>query len=431
VLIDVPALKGWLLGSRVGPVLTSDVLKVADARRSRARAAFDRSVRLRVAGDRSGSARALDRALDKWSDRIPGACRRLIVSSVVPVDEPDDHEHRTASLLDAIDGARPDPSATEDWLHARYALTAHGRFEAAGAARANARDSAVLLDDPERADLLALVAAVRAAADLDDLTAIERLAPALRVGHVPPGLLDAVDRHLRIRNGDQRGAEPGDAAFRRVIEGASVALVGPAPLVRPAAAEIDACDVVVRLGHRGPSTLPPRHLGGERTDIAYYNRGVGRSLVQELPDFLRELRFAVLKQPGQDLGIVPTRVMCSPAPLLFAGEPLLGTIALFDLLLSNPASLKIYGMSLYASPDAYSDGYWRREAPPPWARCRSFAGHDLLDQVNYVRGLSSIEGVVPDEQLAEVLRMSEREYLRTIDRHYGAPTWTLPLASKG
>jgi len=129
-----------------------------------------------------------------------------------------------------------------------------------------------------------------------------------------------------------------EQAFDDYIRGRTVALVGPAVPLRDQRAEVDAHDVVYRVGVHGDH----HPLYGTRADVGIVNSQKSRriSAGQHL-DRIRNLDWLIHKA-GAGEPPVPHRRAHLPV-----GTPNLATIALHDLTFFGPASVTVFGVDFF------------------------------------------------------------------------------------
>jgi hypothetical protein len=205
-----------------------------------------------------------------------------------------------------------------------------------------------------------------------------------------------------------------------MVDGKTVALVGPAPSVGDQQREVDAHDVVVRVG----ADHWPWRGYGDRIDIAVLDGfHSGRWLQNDLrtpsgvPVHLPK-GVPVLLKAGYD---VPDRLgfVCRPWPMW---NPLQMTLTLWHFAALNPASVSVFGADFYVTPGkAYQETDWEYENTvgekgvtfAHYVLGRSGTSHDHhpKQDMAIIRQLIADKGwPVGDERFMRVLAMSDEEY---------------------
>jgi len=198
----------------------------------------------------------------------------------------------------------------------------------------------------------------------------------------------------------------------QMVDGKTVAVVGPAATVGDQRAQVDAHDVVVRAG----ADHWPWHGYGDRMDVAVLDgHHSARWLAGDylLPDAV------VLLKAGHDM---PDRngFVCRPVPLR---NPFQVTVALWHLAGLSPESVTVFGADFYTVPfRAYTDGDYQftqtstKATGTPWAeqildRSGRPFDHQPKQDLALIRQIREDKGwPVGDERFLKVLAMSDDEY---------------------
>lgn len=129
-----------------------------------------------------------------------------------------------------------------------------------------------------------------------------------------------------------------EQAFADYIRGRTVALVGPALPERDQRAEVDAHDVVYRIGVHAEH----HPLYGDRMDVGIVNSQKSRRIsAGDHADRIAGLDWLITKA-GAGTPQVPNRRAHLPL-----GTPNLATIALHDLTFFEPATVTVFGADFY------------------------------------------------------------------------------------
>jgi len=211
--------------------------------------------------------------------------------------------------------------------------------------------------------------------------------------------------------------------FSDYIAEKTVALVGPAAPWRDQSSEIEAHDVVYRVGfiHNVPAQY------GQRTDVGFLNGRQGRELYddqQVRTTVYHDVPWLVFKgQTSARLQGNYTRMMKPPIR-----NPNAATGALYDLLSRHPgpASVTVYGCDLYAAGPhglgMYHDRYLDDTADILEGRhldlsrhAFAFLAHRPWDQMRLHRLLVETGRVVGDDRYLAAVSMTDDEYQAVID----------------
>lgn len=215
---------------------------------------------------------------------------------------------------------------------------------------------------------------------------------------------------------------PAEQSMRGLVEGARVAVVGPAGTGEDLGEVIDSYDVVVRTNLRKPLNPEDAAQIGSRTDLSYY---AGLDLVRHYDDV------AQLADAGH-VKLVVTRPHCVPAftdapawlriaqfefGLYFRGAPMGIQRILYDLLQFAPAEMALFHADFYAGSQTVAPGY-RDDAlrfGPHSQANDPVVMHDLSFEFRLTQRLVRAGHVQPHGAAAEVLALSTQEYLTRLE----------------
>jgi hypothetical protein len=200
--------------------------------------------------------------------------------------------------------------------------------------------------------------------------------------------------------------------IEQMVEGKTVAVVGPAAAVCDQSAEVDAHDVVMRAGF----DHWPWKGYGNRVDVAVldgHHSGLWLAGALSTPAGV-----PVLLKAGYD---VPERLgeKCRDIPLR---NPFQVTLTLWHLAGLNPASVSVFGADFYTNPHrAYTDGDYEFDGQADgrgkdWARLilgltGTLDDHHPKQDLELIRQIRNEKGwPVGDERFMRVLGMSGEEY---------------------
>lgn len=204
----------------------------------------------------------------------------------------------------------------------------------------------------------------------------------------------------------------GDAVFRELIEGADVAVVGPASITESELRRISQADVVVRIG--GLTHLAESPSAG-RVDIAYFRSENAEAGLNSIVSWLERYnpKVAVFKSRDDMGSYAPSRLAKSPKQLYFSGSPMLIPLMVFDVETASPASISLFGADLYLTSDPHP-GY-RGKPPAPYAYWPGFAHHDIFSQRYLFRLMAAATEVKCSDSMRVAMSLSDADYARQLE----------------
>lgn len=218
-----------------------------------------------------------------------------------------------------------------------------------------------------------------------------------------------------------------DWKFRSLIEGKSVAIVGPAPPDSGCGQEIDGFDYVVRTNYRIGSNDPVSDFGS-RTDIAYYNHYRIATQQADVRNASRLVPWVVLKS-GADLArfqeFAPDHTGDARNAFLIHdlffqdAAPMAIQTILGDLLRFAPGRIKLFCTTFYNSANTYNAGY---RAIPLTAdtTSRDLRLHEPFSCFAFVQNLYRSGLCEVDETTARVIKATPSIYAECLQSLYGA-----------
>lgn len=200
--------------------------------------------------------------------------------------------------------------------------------------------------------------------------------------------------------------------FADYINGKSVALVGPAVAPYDQSVEVEAHDVVYRIGFRHDLGKPVPNYG-ERTDVVFYNAENSRKLALGLYDgFVTNIPWVMVKRDPKMIKRHRYRVL--DLPFSKANQ---APIALNDLVKLGPSKISVFGVDLYLGgpSTAYDKNYLDRTPERDWWGVQI---HSPEDNHRFIRRLvrQHKDLIVGDERFRHVSRLSTQEYLRDLKK---------------
>ena len=226
--------------------------------------------------------------------------------------------------------------------------------------------------------------------------------------------LAAVFGHETETHGERDMAT--DETFRALLQGKSVAIVGPAASDAKVGPEIDSFDVVIRPNYLGDTNRPDPDIFGSRTDVSYYNsehcEKVHLSGQAEHFNDLRYMAFPYNQYSFQKPIFWQGKArVFSRNPHFFNGVPNMIQCIVHDILPFDPSRVKIFNTNFYLSKQLYYGSYTSQHK----LLLPTLAEHDLVSQLNYIRNLWRAGVVEADEACEFVLGLPAKEYMERID----------------
>ena len=216
---------------------------------------------------------------------------------------------------------------------------------------------------------------------------------------------------------------PNEKAFRDLINGQRVAVVGPADTGDQLGEMIDGYDVIIRPRLMTEFSDDEAVRLGSRTDISYFS---GRDLTDFMPVAQEAVERGELKMViGRGLSMssfteeMPDwlRFYRHDFSLGFHGPPMgIGRI-LYDVLQFEPAKIGLFNIDFFTGQRAFGAGY--REAKDsglgPYSIVNEIIlAHDLVFEHRLVKAMTSSDVLTGHGVAGQVIGMSEQEYLQSL-----------------
>jgi len=203
--------------------------------------------------------------------------------------------------------------------------------------------------------------------------------------------------------------------FGDYVRDKTVAVVGPAVAPYDQSAEVEAHDVVYRIGYRHDLGEPVPNYG-VRTDAVFYNAENSRKLALGMYDpFIAAIPFVLTKKDPK-IGKV-RRYEVLELPFAKANQL---PIALHNLVKHNPKYISVFGADIYLGgpSTAYDKNYLDRTPERDWWGVKIHEPkiqHGFLREL-YLKHSDIIRG---DERFVAACKLPGREYLRRLKEVWG------------
>ncbi|EDZ92885.1 Tetratricopeptide TPR_2 repeat protein [Limnospira maxima CS-328] len=218
-----------------------------------------------------------------------------------------------------------------------------------------------------------------------------------------------------------------EESYGQLINGKTVAIVGPAPTSEPHGEEIDSFDIVIRMTYLDNLDESLYPYTGQKTSVSYYNSRRGFSFKSYISLIMPKLKFVCLKNARAISYLrqysVNVRVGYRFNPCYVGKNINMLPIILSDLVQFKPQKIKVFCSNFFISKNnLYFDKYPTFQKTHK--RHRSLSGHhlslhDIASQFSLVKNfwLSGLFEADPD--LTEVLKLEVNEYIDEMEKLYG------------
>lgn len=274
------------------------------------------------------------------------------------------------------------------------------------------------------------IEAYKAALDQSDFEMAQQMLSKLRDKSYDKQEMDDFLLYYSLLSGDKESAQilaqkaysDIDLEYYNYLKGKSVAVVGPAPSHEDLGKEIDSFDVIIRLNYQGSDYLPSQIEFGEKINVSYYNSAQIKKKAQY--EYYDDLDFIVFKsrQTADRRSIEESyknRWIITPDKYLFNGSLTMIQLTLFDLIHYDPKEIKLFKTNFFLSRNTHHRGYNADYLDPSSERIRrwnSFAGHDLLTQINFTKTLKNGSYLDVDKTCETILNMPPSKYLQMMEK---------------
>jgi len=241
---------------------------------------------------------------------------------------------------------------------------------------------------------------------------------------------------LTISQDNNQPIEPAEKIFEDLVTDKTVALIAPGVMNSESGADIDAHDTVFRIKYNGRSAMPEEKFVGRRCDITSHNSDLlsfaqidstkSQEMFQDAPD----LKLIVAKRGsfGGLLGLPSHTMRMWPPTFLTTGTS--GTLSIFEVVLSSPKKLSLFGFDFYTNKAIYNtallhiyqssvrpDGAlpnelsWDQNQFATHSVARSHISHDLKSDFLFVKNLYELSGLIDGTpEVLEILNLTADEY---------------------
>lgn len=366
-----------------------------------------------------------------------------LINSAISID---DHSATQREMILTLNSADPGLYKPQEWLDLNYLLQRFCLFRCSNIVRNKARESAYIGAGNDLS-FQNLLFSFKAAIDDGDYAKADYYKFIIQQIGVQPELYKEIEQCYSLftnfsQNVVNNFINNEDDIFFQEIKGKNIAIVGPSITKNIKNNDIDAFDIVVRIGYKGKKFLPQHKYCGSKTDISYYGDYNYRMYVEEKNAFfLKDISWAIFKSIIQHEKInvdinVKIRTF-NKFKYYFTGSPRMAENAIYDLLNFSPLKIKVFNVNFYCSSTKHHENYaptsreradYRMKYGVPnyklWQGHTNWAHHDLLSNINFVRNLWLNGNIEVDTECAKILKMTNDEYLCEMERLHVHPYLT-------
>ncbi len=205
--------------------------------------------------------------------------------------------------------------------------------------------------------------------------------------------------------------------FLNIINGQTVAVVGPAYSVKEDGAEIDGYDIVIRTSYGFYSELDPK-IYGVRTDVSFFNNEASDLYGEQFFEKISKILFIVFKLnlfPFQNNMVLKNKAKFSEDYKIFdPGGANQIPIIIQDLLHYNPKKIKVFKSDLYTNSVLCDNIDIKNNIIIP------LTVHDCFSQILFLKFIKKVTNnmVEFDEILDDLINDSVFEYARKLESNY-------------
>lgn len=380
-------------------------------------------------------------------DDLPSTYRRLVLSEFLKfIDEPGLHKKVSDSLTIATQSlaSQPHPITPDTWFFLSRFFGSFAFMNAAFVARERSVYLRKLVSIDERSSrrqLETLCAALLESLALKEVNLVlNKFGQRFR-----PDKYLHFNLHLDLLTGNRLSSETdvdnlilgSESNIRDLIRGKRVSLVGPGFPIADFGQEIDQADLVFRIKFPGRRYLLENQNYGVRCDIAEFTNVTSMELLIKdgvRLDFFDGLKAVVVLNRTNSKSIqgVPIYHFDNFNTTYQLSDLTTGVRCLVNLLLLEPASVKLFGFDFYAGKEMYDfervkfyQEYGWAMGNPIWSskdrsksfsdRVRSFLLHDQIANFVLARNLYLVGRFEIEPFGASILSLDPSEYANRIE----------------
>jgi len=224
--------------------------------------------------------------------------------------------------------------------------------------------------------------------------------------------------------------------FYSLINGKTIALVGPAKSHHNDAKEIDSHDIVVRCNYKEEGVGLDELIKGVRCNISYYNGNFTRFLLdsnlQKFPEHINwivtktDKYNKILKHKFNEKGLdnlYNFRSLHDTNKYFFNGGPNAIPNIIYDLLIYEPTKIKIFHADFMLTVHR-NNGYLLDQSPEEFSRKQDFLrtisiSHDPISQFRFIKKLYKTGLIEGDKRFEEVISLNAKQFMINLQDIYG------------
>lgn len=199
----------------------------------------------------------------------------------------------------------------------------------------------------------------------------------------------------------------GNALFENLIRKKTVAIIGPSPILgeKKLGPKIESADTVVRMNAMPTMEELMYQDYGKRCDILYCNILFSRHLNTQKIVYLKNngVQLIVSKYNRVTGGMVPYKLISyRDSVYRDIRSPLLGMIAIYDILRSKPKKLYIYGFDFYKSNKKYYSDAYHNNSMIKLSKQQNV--HNISANIKYFKTLYKRNDVIIQDDIKNFIR---------------------------
>ena len=399
-------------------------------------------------GNKAKAERALEKIFNKNLKNLPQKYKLYLKNFLIKLARQDinDSQHKKSQkeLIKKTNDLNTNLLNLKEWLDLQYLSIRFGLFQASKAFRQKAIEKVYNDFKSKNNNLPVIINAFNASIDRSEFEIASHLLEIAKNTHNSTTYERMLFYFSLFKNGFEKIISPAQdfdkvcQKYLRYISGKSIAIVGPAPTDEENGTEIDSYDIVIRNGYKGKKYQPAVKKFGLRTDVSYYGNGNARYyVVNRNSEFLRDLDWAVFKSKEYAKHVSEidkNRCRCfKKNHFYFCGSPTMIQNIVFDILHFNPKKIKLFNLNFNLAGITHYKTYHPEKNKPEkpvysklWINQHGstggFAHHDLLSQIIFTRNLWKTGRIEVDNECERVLRMSNDEFLKEMERIHIIPS---------
>lgn len=231
-----------------------------------------------------------------------------------------------------------------------------------------------------------------------------------------------LSKHCRLYNVLKKQTKV-NKQLKKLILRKKVAIVGPALSNQNNGKEIDKYDIVVRINQIDRSNLSKK-IKGYKTDIIFLNGTKSEQVIKNKSfKFLKMAKAIFFKTDGyikyfKNKGFINIYKNINIDEYMLVGISNMLPYALFEILLCDPAKIKIFDNDFLMNPKRVKN-YEKYNLDQKTKFLNIIFQHDPLSQFNFVKLLFNATGIIKgDNKFTKVINLDQKKFLSKLENAY-------------